>query len=115
MCRFPGFLSMLGVCVAVIAAIAIGVAPATDDNAVSAQPVQVVVRAERPALTLLSAQLFTNASRDVAVRGHAKTAISSLTTDEPLLTHRVKQPSKRALPELAMIGDGDEHGPPFRR
>jgi len=117
MCRFPGLLPILGVCVAVVVAIAIGVAPATDDNASSHRSVQVVVRVERPALTLLSAQLFSSASREstLASRGLGKLGSMTRETDETLPTRRLTQSPKRSAPEVAMIGEMDEHGPPFRR
>ncbi|MCE9565497.1 MAG: hypothetical protein K8U57_26040 [Planctomycetes bacterium] len=113
MCRFPGLLTILGVCVAVLVAIAIGITPASDEHAVSPQPTQ-VSRLEQPALSLFSTRLFPNASRDgsFALRGHGKLPSNVLDNGE---TPRVKQTPKRLALEVAMIGDGGEVGTPVLR
>ncbi len=125
MCRFPGLLTVAGICVAVVIAILVGVAPATDVSAASPQPARTVVCVERPMPSLTPAELLRGMQIGVPTepvarsfgQGKACTGGSRLLAEgennAPLVGGMSRTPKQ--VPEVAMTGELDERGPPFRR
>ena len=101
MCRFPGLLTIGGLLL-VIGAMLVGLAPTGDGP--SPEPVRISLRADHAFDSFLPPAMFAESPRDV-VRMSAKKEAS-------LTLARVAKP---AVAEVAMMGDGVENGPPFRR
>jgi hypothetical protein len=117
MCRFPGLLTVLGVCVAVVIAIAIGVAPATHETATSPKPIQ-VVRLDRLELNLFPLQFLPSVARENSFpsRGQAKPHGTMMVIAEASPRKPLMQLPKLAVLEVAMMDDdNNEPGLPFRR
>lgn len=103
MCRFPGLFTIGGLLI-VIGAALLGSAPANSDTPAKApEPVRITLRADRTLDRFLPQSLFAESPRSMARTQEKKESLAP------------PRPAKHAHFEVAMTGDIEEIGPPFRR
>ncbi|MFO0822183.1 MAG: hypothetical protein U0792_03530 [Gemmataceae bacterium] len=105
MCRFPGLLTIGGLLL-VIGAALLGMAPAAELEQPSAEPVRIALRADFD--KFLPPALLSESPREV-VRTPAKKDVAQART---LTLVHAERPG---VEEVAMTGESEERGPPFRR